>query len=107
MQGSTTDSVKAIEGIITTITDIREIANGISTAISQQNAAIVEVAKNVTEAAAGTASVQSDITTVSGAAQKTKDESVDVLKASNAIGTRTTELNTALADFVVNLRKVI
>jgi len=107
MQGSTANSVTVIDGIAKTISDIREIASSIAAAVEQQNAAMKEVSQNVSEAAAGTASVQNDITAVSGAAQKTREDSTEVLMASNDIGSRTQELNTAMSDFVVNLRKVV
>jgi methyl-accepting chemotaxis protein len=107
IQTSTGDSVRAIESIVSAVSDIRGINNGISAAVTQQNAAILEVARNVSEAASGTASVQTDISAVSGAAQKTRDDSHDVLKASNDIDTRARELKSAMADFVVSLRKVV
>ncbi len=107
IQSSTGDSVRAIESIVNAVTDIRAINNGISAAVTQQNAAIMEVARNVSEAASGTASVQTDITEVSGAAQKTRDDSHDVLKASNDIDTRARELKSTMANFVVSLRKVV
>jgi len=49
IQGATQDSVKAIQGIGKTITEINEIATVISAAVEEQSAATQEVATNITE----------------------------------------------------------
>src|SRR5206468_8636659 len=64
MQTATQDSVAAIKEIGGTIGRISEIASTIAAAVEEQGAATQEIARNVGEAAKGTAVVASNITGV-------------------------------------------
>jgi hypothetical protein len=107
MQNSTEASVAVIDGVAVTIGEMREIAGSIAAAVEEQSATMKEVARNISEAATGTASVQSDITAVGEAVLKSKNDSADVMRASSDINARARELDSAMAEFVVNLRKTI
>ena len=58
IQHATTEAVGAINGIATTIREVREIVTAIAAAIAQQGAATSEISRNVQEAARGAREVQ-------------------------------------------------
>jgi methyl-accepting chemotaxis protein len=71
IQGATQSSVEAIQGITTTIGQVSEIASAIASAVEQQGAATLEIARNVAEAARGTGEVSENISGVNDAARET------------------------------------
>jgi methyl-accepting chemotaxis protein len=71
IQGATQSSVEAIQGITTTIGQVSEIASAIASAVEQQGAATLEIARNVAEAARGTGQVSENISGVNDAARET------------------------------------
>ncbi len=107
MQGATTNSVEAIEGIAKTMTDLRASAGAIAAAVERQNASMRDVSRGISDAATGTASVQHDISRVSGAASKTENDASDVMGVSRDLGQRTRDLQSTMSGFVTNLRKVV
>jgi hypothetical protein len=58
MQTATANSVEAIKGIGTTICRTAEIATTIAAAVEEQTATTSDIARNVTQAAAGALAIQ-------------------------------------------------
>jgi methyl-accepting chemotaxis protein len=104
MQTATRQSVSAIQQIGGTITRIAEIAATIAAAVEQQGAATQEIARNVQQAAQGTAEVAEKITTVSRDAGETGSASVQVLTAAEELSLHGERLKTDVDSFVASVR---
>jgi methyl-accepting chemotaxis protein len=104
IQGATTDSVEAIQGITGTITRINEIATTIAAAVEEQGAATKEIARNVQQASAGTNEVSSNISGVTQAASETGAASSQVLGASSELSKQGETLRAEVGRFLANIR---
>ncbi|MET0221136.1 MAG: HAMP domain-containing methyl-accepting chemotaxis protein, partial [Tardiphaga sp.] len=71
IQNATGETVTAISQFDATVREIAEIANAIASAVEQQGAATGEIARNVEEAATGTAAVTREIVDVRAVAGET------------------------------------
>jgi methyl-accepting chemotaxis protein len=104
IQGATTDSVRAIEGITSTISRINEIATTIAAAVEEQGAATKEIARNVQQASAGTNEVSSNIVGVTKAAGETGSASGQVLGAASDLAKQGETLRADVSQFLANIR---
>ncbi len=96
MQSITTEAVRAIETITSTIGEVNTVAGGISESVSQQSSATNEIAENVNQAAAGAREVSERISDVSSEASD-----VDRLSASVSSDTE------LLSDEMANLKRFV
>ncbi|HEX9463059.1 MAG TPA: HAMP domain-containing methyl-accepting chemotaxis protein [Alphaproteobacteria bacterium] len=104
IQGATTDSVQAIQGIGQTIGRINEIATTIASAVEEQGAATKEIARNVQQASSGTNEVSSNITGVTRAATDTGAASNQVLGAAGELSKQSESLKGQVEAFIGRIR---
>ncbi|HKK72507.1 MAG TPA: methyl-accepting chemotaxis protein [Candidatus Krumholzibacteria bacterium] len=83
--------VAAMQSIRDIVGRINEIADMISSAMTQQNAATAEIAQNTSEAARGTGDIKQSIDVVSEVASRT-------LQSAHAINTTSSQLNDLMAE---------
>ena len=107
IQSATEGAVGAIGSIGTTIGQMSEIAAAIAAAVEEQGAATQEIARNVEQAAAGTSEVTQNIAQVTQAANETGHSAGEVLSASGDLSKQAEALGVGMAEFVVELRKVV
>lgn len=94
IQDSTSEVVGAIEAIITTLDEIRDVSQAIGVSVEEQGAATAEISRNAQGAATGTASLANDVGTMSaaindaeGAAHKMRDVSGELESGANSLRT--------------------
>jgi methyl-accepting chemotaxis protein len=104
MQTATQDSVAAIKAIGGTITRISEIATTIASAVEEQGAATGEIARNVQQAAQGTALVASNITDVNRGAGETGSASAQVLASAQSLSSESNHLKVEVDKFLITVR---
>jgi methyl-accepting chemotaxis protein len=104
IQAATHDSVKAIEGIGTTIKQVHEIATTIAAAVEEQGAATQEIARNVQQAASGTGQVSSNIADVTRAVGEAGRAAERVLTESGGLMQQSDELRKQVSEFLSVIR---
>lgn len=104
VQSTTRDAVGAIRGIRGTIEQINEISTVIAAAVEEQGAATREIARNVSEAAKGTAQASTSIVTVSNAAGETGESAGVVLNAAETMSGHADALSTEVHRFLDQVR---
>ncbi|HEX3500362.1 MAG TPA: methyl-accepting chemotaxis protein, partial [Stellaceae bacterium] len=100
----TTDAASAIQEIGGTIGRINEIATSIAGAVEQQQAATMEIARNVQQAALGTREVSSNIGTVSEAAGDTGTAAHLVLASSEELSQQSEALRGEVETYLSDVR---
>jgi len=104
IQAATVDSVHAIQGIGGTIATISEISTAIAAAVEEQDAATKEIARNIQQAAAGSALVSANVDGISTAARETSTAANDVLSASAELSRQAELLRTQVDAFLADVR---
>ena len=104
IQTATERTVGSIEKIVATINGVRTVSTAIASAVEQQGAATQEIAGNTAMAATGTTQVTHNIQGVGRAAQMTGAASTQLMSLSGQLSERAGELETAVQDFVRDLR---
>jgi methyl-accepting chemotaxis protein len=104
IQQATKISVDSIRAITDTIAKVNENASAIASAVEQQGAATQEIARNVSQAAKGTADVNANISGVSGAAQQTGAAASAVLAFANQLTKSSETLKTHVSTFLREVR---
>ena len=104
VQSATRDAVKVIQRIARVIDRMNEIAAAISSAVEEQGAATLEIARNTQQAAAGTQSVSSTIGEVTLAAQQTGTQAEAVLTSADALKAQAASLSRAVSNFLDQVR---
>ena len=102
-------SVKANKEISGTIEKVNEISTMIASAIEQQSAATQDIARNVNDAADGTASVSNNVAQIMQAGQNTQKSATEIIETSKKISTQETSLKnlrSGMHSFLENVRKV-
>ena len=105
IQGSTGQSVAAIGQIGKTIAEMTEIATTIASAVEEQGAATSEIARNVEQAANGTAAVTDQVGAVRTVAGETDAGAEATLTAASALQDQARALKQAVAEFLQTVRK--
>ena len=105
MQTVTDAAVGAIRGVGTTVVAIDQIIGAIAQSMEQQGMATQEIARNVHEAAAGTADVSHTITDVSRSAGETGTAAGEVLRAAELLDGQAATLSTEVKQFIGRLRQ--
>jgi len=105
IQSQTNDAVSAIEGITTTIANMREASSAIAAAVEEQHAAIQEISRSVQEASRGTQEISSHISAVANDANQTMLSADEVKVASDELVNSSGALERAMDDLVADLRK--
>ncbi|WP_319532227.1 methyl-accepting chemotaxis protein [uncultured Cohaesibacter sp.] len=104
IQGSTTDSASAINGVAETINQMNQISAAVAAAVEEQAAATREIARNVQQAASGTSEVTSAIGLVTDAASDSSRTANQVLEAAGELATQSDSLQKQLEKFLSTIR---
>ena len=104
IQGATTEAVEAISGIDSTIDSMHAVASQISDAVTGQEQATSDIARNVHDAAEGTAVVSGSIVEVSTAVREAGQASSDVLRAATVLGEQAGVLRNEIHRFLTEVR---
>jgi methyl-accepting chemotaxis protein len=104
IQGSTAESVTAIENITKVIKAVDEISAAIAAAVEQQNAATGEIARSVQQAAAGTGEVSHNISGISTSVGETGAAAGEVLSAASELSRQSERLRGEVACFLLSVR---
>ena len=104
MQMATVDSVAAIKEIGGTINRISHIASTIAAAVEEQGAATQEIARNVQNAAKGTAQVATHIVDVNHGAGETGSASSQVLGSAHSLASESNRLKVEVQKFLQRVR---
>ena len=104
------DSVKIVVsamGIIdTTINQVNEISLKTSAAVEQQGIATNEIARNVQEAAVGTAEVTTNISRISVSVGNTGKMAKEVLGAASSLNSQSVQLDEDISFYLADIQKV-
>jgi methyl-accepting chemotaxis protein len=104
IQSATQLSVGAIGHISTTIERLSEISAAIAAAVEQQEAATLEISRNVQLAASGTQRVSSSIVEVERGAGETRAASSQVLSSARALTGESQRLKSEMGRFLGSVR---
>ncbi len=104
IQTATSEAAGAINGIGSTIETMNDIAKSITGAVDGQNAATVEIARNVQEASIGTGTVSQSITSVTVAASESSSAATQVLASASELSKNAERLRHELATFLGSIR---
>lgn len=104
MQETTSHTVSAVQEISVTIGELDEISAAIAAAMQQQGAAMQEISRNSLEAATGTETAGTNVTTVSDLAEENGHAASDVLNASNELSGQASSLQVAVDEFLTEIR---
>ena len=104
VQNETSDVVKVIERIGTSIRAIDEQAGSVADAVQQQRQATQQIAQHVKEAADGTEAASRNIAEVSAVAGEADQTADRVVNAFDQLNSRSTDLRAAVDDFLDSVR---
>ena len=104
IQSATGETVGAIAQFGTTVKEMAEISNAIAAAVEQQGAATSEIARNVEQAANGTAAVTQEIGDVRAVAGETDAGAEAALTAAAALQQQAASLKSNVDDFLQTIR---
>ncbi|WP_156823403.1 methyl-accepting chemotaxis protein [Woodsholea maritima] len=104
IQSETDAAVDAISGVREKINEINEAANIIAASAEEQSAATKEISTSAANAARGTQVVNTQVSTVAQAVRDTETTADAVLKASQALSSQSSQLNTAVRGFIERVR---
>jgi methyl-accepting chemotaxis protein len=99
-QAATQEAVAAINGILSRITDINEIAATVAVAVEEQSAATAEIARNVQQAALGTQEISNTIGSVTDVAGQTGRTAERVLAAAQDLSGQAADLREVVDGFL-------
>jgi methyl-accepting chemotaxis protein len=100
IQGSTTESVKAISEITDVIRSMTEVSSAIAAAVEQQSAATSEISRNAQLAATGTKSVSTSVEEVQQAASEAGSTASNVLAAASELSQQSELLRAEVSNFL-------
>lgn len=106
IQGTTHESVGAIEEISGIIARMSEVASAIACAVEEQGAATREISRNVQQAAQGTQQVSISIVDVKQGASETGAASTRVLAAAKSLASESDRLKREVGSFLGAVRTV-
>ena len=104
MQESTAETVKAIEAVRRSIDRINEVCAGIASAVEEQNAATLEISRNVQEAAAGTKRVTDNIHGVTETSAETGQAAGQVSSATQELSAEAQRLRSSVEGILASMR---
>ena len=104
VQEESRHSIEAIRGIIGVMGEVRAISTVIASAVEQQGAATQEIARNVEQAAQGTAAVSANIVSVTRAAADAGGGARQVSDSAEGLARHSAELRSAVSEFLETVR---
>lgn len=105
IQTNTSEAAEGIHEVSETIDGINQVITAVSAAVEEQSAATREITNNMDEAAKGTQEVATNITSVNSGANESGHASHEVLKASDELSRRATQLQSLVEAFMQRLRQ--
>jgi len=105
IQSVTGEAATSIEDIASSIQVVSENNSTVSTAVDEQSAATQEIARNVEQAAMGTAEVNANITGVTQAAGETGAAAGEILSAAGELSEQASILSAEVNKFLEQIRK--
>lgn len=103
IQRSTETTVQSISRITQSIEHVNQVIGGIAAAVEEQQAATGEISHSIALAADGSVSVAHNVEGVTSAIGETNREADQVLGASEQLTTITTELSSAIEQFLAGV----
>jgi methyl-accepting chemotaxis protein len=104
MQNATTETVKAIENVRGSIDRISEVCSSIASAVEEQNAATLEISRNVQEVAQGTKRVTSNIRGVTETSAETGQAAGQVASATQELSAEAQRLRSSVEGILASMR---
>ncbi len=104
IQAATVTAVSGVHGIGAVITEMRDIATGVTQAVSQQGEATAAIVRNVVGTAGATQSITSNIADVSGIAQDGRLVAERVSVAARGLSSDVDGLRDRVAEFLQAIR---
>jgi len=95
----------ALHGIGSIIDKVQQISGAIASAVEQQGAATQEIARNVNQAAQGTAVVSHSIAGITASAGDTGAAAEQVLASAQSLSSQSTRLQGEVEDFLAQIRR--
>lgn len=104
IQQASGGAVAATTEITRTIAEINEIATSIAAAVEEQDAATREIARNVQQAAIGTAEIAGNIGGVRQAVESTSGSATDLLSSASELTREADDLRQQVESFIARVR---
>jgi methyl-accepting chemotaxis protein len=104
MQSATVETVQAIEGVRKAIDRISEVCASIASAVEQQNAATLEISRNVQEAATGTRRVTGNIQGVTETSAETGQAAGQVSATTQRLAAEAQRLRSSVSQILASMR---
>jgi len=104
IQAATSNAVGAIQSIVTTISEMNEIASEVAAAVEQQRAATHDIAESVQRAANSAHEVKQTIDGVEEASAATGTEADQVLNAARKLSREADDLRAEVTRFILGVR---
>jgi methyl-accepting chemotaxis protein len=105
IQGTTRESVAAIQNIDTIIQQVNNIAVVVADALEQQQAATQDIAQNISDTAAGTKNVTRHISKVQQVAMQTGNAAKQLLGSASEVARSSSSLRSEVETFLTAVRK--
>ncbi|MGI4793370.1 MAG: methyl-accepting chemotaxis protein [Janthinobacterium lividum] len=104
MQSATGEAVQAIQSIVETITEMRDIGAGIASAVKEQGSATAEIARSASNAAASNQQVDQLISGIQDDTKQTTDATQELSGSVQLLGHKSAHLNEAVRSFLAEVR---
>ncbi|MBP3125915.1 methyl-accepting chemotaxis protein [Thalassospira sp. ER-Se-21-Dark] len=105
IQDATKQSVDAIKGITTVISDMSEIASSIAAAIEQQGVATAEIAARVLDASDATSKASDQSDSIQSAAEQNRARASELAKAAHELASGSNALRQSVDTFLDDVRQ--
>lgn len=105
IQDATKQSVDAIKGITTVISDMSEIASSIAAAIEQQGVATAEIAARVLDASDATSKASGQSDSIQSAAEQNRTRASELAKAAHELASGSNALRQSVDTFLDDVRQ--
>ena len=106
IQGSTEETVKAIETIASTMAEVDEFTVSLASAVDQQNAATGDISRNVQQASRGTSDVASGMSAVNSSIAETSQSATQALSVAGDVAQQTQILRGTVSRFLEKVAAV-
>jgi methyl-accepting chemotaxis protein len=97
-------AAKSIEAVKDVIADVRNVSSDTAAAVDQQKEAVIEIARNVEQASIGTREISSSVISISQAAQENGNSAEQVLGAVSELAIQSTNLRSAVQQFITDIK---
>ena len=106
IQGSTEETVKAIETIASTMAEVDEFTVSLASAVDQQSAATGDISRNVQQASKGTSDVATGMSAVNSTIAETSQSATQALAVAGDVARQTQNLRGTVSKFLEKVAAV-